>query len=134
MGILKVANKEVLKHLTRSSWLWRTWSIWEDLIKKEELAWNSSPEVFLEKVFWKYAAKYRKKPIPRRDFKNVALQLYWIHTLASVSSCKTVALFHIPAVWEPRLSEISPYKRILLKNQNLFIENRFSRLTGISLS
>ena len=39
---------------------------------------------------------------------------------------------NIPPKWEPQLNEISPYKKILLKNQNLFI-NEFSHLPGIPL-
>ena len=36
---------------------------------------------------------YPRTPMPKRDFIKIAEQLYWIHTLAWVLSCKFVAYF-----------------------------------------
>ena len=36
---------------------------------------------------------YRRTPMPKCDFNNVALQIYWNHTLTWVFSCKFAAYF-----------------------------------------
>ena len=48
-----------------------------------------------KKVFWKYAANYRRTPMPKCDFNKVAKlkQLYWNRTSARVFSCKFAAYF-----------------------------------------
>ena len=36
---------------------------------------------------------YKRTPITKFDFNNVALQLYWNHTSASIFFCKFAAYF-----------------------------------------
>ena len=63
---------------------------------------SSPPEVFLGKGILKICSKftgenmqqiYRRTPMLKCDFNIVALQLYWNHTSAWVSSCKLAAYF-----------------------------------------
>ena len=55
---------------------------------------SSPPQVFLEKVVLKNGQQiYKKTHMPKCDFNNFALQLYWNYTSAWVFSCKFAAYF-----------------------------------------
>ena len=65
-----------------------------DLLKlRDSIIRSSHPEVFLGKVFWKYAANLQETLMPKGDFNKNAKQLYWNHTSTWVFSCKFAAYF-----------------------------------------
>ena len=48
---------------------------------------------FYKKVLWKHTANYRRTPMPKCNFNNIAKQLYWNHTSPWELSCKFVSHF-----------------------------------------
>ena len=46
-----------------------------------------------KKVFWKYAANFGRTPMPKCDYGELVLHLYWNRTTAWVISCRFAAYF-----------------------------------------
>ena len=78
----------------------RSWLKFHSLAELEKSYTSSRPEVFLKKVFQKYAANLQENIHTECDFNNVALELYWNRTLAWVFSCKFAAYFQNIFSWE----------------------------------
>ena len=63
-----------------------------------------------EEVFWKYTANLQENTTPKCDFNKAAKQLYWIHILAWVFSCKFTAYFQNTFSYEHLWTAASGYR------------------------
>ena len=71
--------------------------LWKIIYEQEinEVIFYLKTEVAIQKkkVFWKYAANYRRTLMSKCDFNKVAKELYWSDTSAWALSCKSAAYF-----------------------------------------
>ena len=96
--------------------------------------------IFFQIINWKVSSflvlRTSTSVVFIEDFQNLQVLHWWIacYKIKGVFTWRK----NIPAKWESRLNEIWPYKKILLKNQNLnqkrLSKNKLSHLTGIPLS